>query len=94
MLEANGFIVEKGFSGMETAFKAILGSGRPVIGYLGEFDTLPNLSQQAIPERALVDGRDNGHGCGHNLLRTAALGAALALKSEMEVAGLLGTIIF
>jgi aminobenzoyl-glutamate utilization protein B len=94
VLMGNGFTVEAGFSGMATAFRAVWGSGKPVIGYLGEFDALPNLSQQAIPERALADGRKNGHGCGHNLLGTAALGAALALKSEMEAAGLPGTVVF
>jgi aminobenzoyl-glutamate utilization protein B len=94
VLAENGFTVEAGFSGMATAFRAAWGSGKPVIGYLGEFDALPDLSQQAIPERASADGRKNGHGCGHNLLGTAALGAALALKSEMEAARLPGTVVF
>lgn len=94
VLAENGFAVEAGISGMPTAFRAVWGSGKPVIGYLGEFDALPDLSQQAVPERVSADGRKNGHGCGHNLLGTAALGASLALKSEMEAARLPGTVVF
>lgn len=94
VLKSGGFTVEAGLSGMPTAFRAVWGSGKPVIGYLGEFDALPGLSQQAVPERAVADGRSSGHGCGHNLLGTATLGAALALKSELEAAGLPGTVVF
>jgi len=46
-LVKNGFKVEKGVSGMPTAFVATWGSGKPVIGFLAEFDALPGLSQVA-----------------------------------------------
>src|SRR4030042_3140117 len=46
-LTKNGFKVEKGVAGMATAFVATWGSGKPVIGFLAEFDALPNLSQKS-----------------------------------------------
>ena len=45
-LEKEGFAVEKGIAGIPTAFKAVYGSGRPVIGITAEYDALPNLSQE------------------------------------------------
>ena len=47
MLEKEGFQVERGVAGMDTAFVGTYGSGKPVIGILGEYDALPNLSQKA-----------------------------------------------
>ena len=44
-LEEEGFTVERGLAGMPTCFVATYGSGKPVIGFLGEFDALPMLSQ-------------------------------------------------
>ena len=46
-LDDQGFKVEKGLAGIETAFKGTWGSGKPVISFLGEFDALPSLSQEA-----------------------------------------------
>ena len=46
-LKKEGFKVTVGLAGLKTAFKAEWGSGKPVIGFLGEFDALPGLSQKA-----------------------------------------------
>jgi len=87
-----GFQVETGVAGMPTAFVASYGSGGPVIGILAEYDALPGLSQQAVPYREPVTEGAPGHACGHSGLGTAALGAALAVKTAMERNGLKGTI--
>jgi hypothetical protein len=50
-LKKEGFTIEAGVAGMPTAFVATFGSGHPIIGILGEFDALPGVSQQAIPEK-------------------------------------------
>ena len=47
--EQQGFKVERGVAGMPTAFVATYGSGRPVIGIMGEYDALPGVSQKASP---------------------------------------------
>jgi len=92
--EKKGFAVERGVAGLPTAFVASFGQGRPVIGVLGEYDALPGLSQKAqAPKEALQAGAP-GHGCGHNLLGTGALGAALAIKDLMAAGKLKGTIRF
>ncbi|HEX2987767.1 MAG TPA: M20 family metallopeptidase [Chloroflexota bacterium] len=91
-LAQEGFEVRRGVGGMPTAFVASWGSGRPIIGYLGEYDALPGLSQRAIPRREpLVPGAP-GHGCGHNLLGVGSLGAAVALKRELQAHGTAGTV--
>ncbi|MBU1186930.1 MAG: amidohydrolase [Acidobacteria bacterium] len=92
-LEEAGFSVERGEAGMPTCFVATYGSGKPVIGFLGEFDALPMISQKGrVPrQEPLVDGAP-GHGCGHNTMCTAAVGAAIAVKKTMEEFGLKGTI--
>lgn len=93
VLEVEGFDVERGIAGIETAFVANFGAGKPVISFLGEFDALSDLSQEAgvIEQQAIVSG-GSGHGCGHNLLGTSALGAALAVKEYMQENGLSGTV--
>ncbi len=53
-MEEGGFKVERGVAGIPTSFIASIGSGKPVIGILGEYDALPGLSQQAVPVRQLV----------------------------------------
>ena len=50
-LKASGFSIEEGVAGMPTAFVATWGSGKPVIGVMGEFDALPGLSQDSVAER-------------------------------------------
>ncbi|WP_315709206.1 M20 family metallopeptidase [Brenneria uluponensis] len=95
VLEAEGFQVERGIAGIDTAFVASVGNGKPVVALLGEFDALAGLSQQAgcTFQSAVEDGA-NGHGCGHNLLGTAALGGVLAIKAWLEQHPQSGTIRF
>jgi aminobenzoyl-glutamate utilization protein B len=88
----NGFEVETGVGGMPTAFVASWGSGKPVIGFLGEYDALPGVSQKVSPVKEEVTPGGCGHGCGHNLLGVAAMGAAIALKEELSLRGLPGTV--
>lgn len=94
-LAEEGFDVERGVGGMDTAFIASFGSGKPVIGILGEFDALAGLSQQAgcAQPKPLVEN-GNGHGCGHNLLGTAGLAAAFAVKAWMQQHNTGGTLRF
>ena len=95
VLEAQGFTVERNLCGIPTAFSGSFGSGRPVIGILGEYDALSGLSQKAgfVEHKPLTEG-GCGQGCGHNLLGAASLGAAMAVKHEIEAGNLQGTVIF
>lgn len=94
VLKEEGFQVEKGISGIETAFTASFGSGRPVIGILAEYDALSGLSQKAgAAEREEVICGGNGHGCGHNLLGAGAFAAALGIRAYLEKADISGTVI-
>ncbi len=92
-LEKAGFSVERGAAGMPTCFIATYGSGKPVIGLLGEFDALPMLSQKGrVPVKdPLLEGAP-GHGCGHNTMCTAAAAAAIAVKNAMDKYGFSGTV--
>ena len=92
--EKNGFEVERGVAGMPTAFVATYGSGKPVIGILGEFDALPGISQKAQPTKEPLEVGAAGHGCGHNLFGTGSLGAAIAIKELIEQGKISGTIKF
>ena len=92
--EAQGFTVERGIAGMPTAFVASYGEGRPIVGVLGEYDALPGLSQKAGSAKEVLEAGAPGHGCGHNLLGAASLGAALAIKELMAEGKLKGTIRF
>ena len=94
LLRENGFQVTTGLGGLETSIKAEWGNGEPVIGFLGEFDALPDLSQKTVAHRSPLVENAPGHGCGHNLLGTSAAAAAIALRYEMEEQGLPGTVIF
>lgn len=92
-LESEGFQVERGVGGIKTAFIGSFGSGKPVVAILGEFDALSGMSQkkaQAKQEPEVPGG--NGHGCGHNLLGTASLAAAVAVKQYMEENNIKGTV--
>jgi aminobenzoyl-glutamate utilization protein B len=92
--ESAGFRVERGVAGLPTAFVATFGSGKPVIGIVGEYDALPGISQKTTPKKeARVEGAP-GHGCGHNLFGTASLAAAIAIKEQMDAGRLKGTIRF
>ena len=94
-LKKLGFEVEAGFDGIQTAFTAKYGHGKPVIGILGEFDALTGLSQQGCcaERKQVVDG-GNGHGCGHNMLGAGAMAAAIGVKAYLEQTGHEGTVIF
>ncbi len=94
VLEKEGFHVERKAAGIETAFSASYGSGRPVIGILAEYDALSGLSQKEgllVREEKAAGG--NGHGCGHNLLGAGALAAALGVKAYLKETGTQGTVI-
>jgi aminobenzoyl-glutamate utilization protein B len=92
--QAQGFTVERGVAGMPTAFVATYGSGKPVIGILGEYDALPGISQKAVPRKEPLERGAAGHGCGHNLFGAGSLGAAVAIKELIEAGALTGTIRF
>jgi amidohydrolase len=70
-LENNGFRIESGIGGLSTAFKAIYGSGKPVIALIAEYDALPDV----------------GHSCGHNIIGTSAIGAGVACRSAVDSLG-------
>lgn len=89
-LESEGFSVEWGTAGLNTAFEARWGQGKPVVGFLAEYDALPGLGQEPVPRQCPTGGP--GHGCGHNLLGAACAGAASMLKEQMEQEGLGGTV--
>ena len=67
-LEKEGFSVERSYTGIETAFKATFGSGRPNVCVICEYDALPEI----------------GHACGHNLIAEAGVAAGLGLKAVLE----------
>jgi len=90
--EAQGFRVERGIIGIPTAFVASYGSGKPIIGILGEFDALPGVSQKAVSNKDPLHEGAAGHGCGHNLFGAGSMGAAVAIKELMEAGKLSGTI--
>ena len=90
----NGFHVEEGVAGIKTAFTASYGSGRPIIGILGEFDANAGISQKRKPVKEARIPGGAGHGCGHNLFGTASLGAAIAIKEQIEKGNIQGTVIF
>lgn len=67
-LRDNGFSVEYGAYDLETAFKAAIGKSAPRIAIMAEYDALEVV----------------GHGCGHNIIGTAAAGAGVALASVIK----------
>ena len=70
-LEKQNLQVERGVGGVETAFRATIpggGGDGPTIAVLAEYDALPEI----------------GHGCGHNLIAMAAMGAAMGLKANAQ----------
>ena len=70
-LEAHDFAVERGIGGVETAFRATQEGGAgdgPTVAVLAEYDALPEI----------------GHGCGHNLIAMAGLGAGLGVQANMK----------
>jgi len=93
VLQKEGFKVTWGVGGEPTAFVATAGSGAPTIALLAEYDALPGLSQKAgaATKSALVEN-GAGHGCGHNLLGTAATAAAISANRERQSRKLPGTV--
>ncbi len=92
-LRHQGFRVTEGVAGIPTALIGEAGEGGPVIAFLGEYDALPGLSQEAgIAEHRPVEPGGHGHGCGHNLLGSAALLAAAATKTWLAEQGLPGRV--
>jgi aminobenzoyl-glutamate utilization protein B len=91
-LQENGFTVQAGVADIPTAFVATYGTGKPVIGILAEYDALPGLSQEAIPEKRSVAGKDAGQGCGHHLFGTASVAAGIEIKKLIEQRKFTGTI--
>ena len=94
VLRREGFTVEENLAGIQTAFSGRFGSGRPVIGILGEFDALSGLSQVAGVAEQISAGGESGHGCSHNLLGTGSLGAAIGVKAWLQKTGKPGTVIY
>ena len=89
MLRAEGFRIKENAAGIPTAVIGEAGQGGPVIAILGEYDALPGLSQQpGLAEPKMVDTSGFGHGCGHNLLGSAAMLAATAIKDWIEAEGI------
>ncbi len=75
-LEKEGFTVERSYTGIETAFRATFGSGRPNVCVICEYDALPDI----------------GHACGHNLIAEAGVAAGLGLKAVLESSEIKGTV--
>jgi amidohydrolase len=76
-LESAGFAVERGVGGLPTAFRATFGDGPLNVAFIAEYDALPDV----------------GHACGHNIICTAALGAAVGLAAVAREAGVTVTVI-
>ncbi|MEY3433538.1 MAG: hypothetical protein RL131_1474, partial [Bacteroidota bacterium] len=91
-LKKEGFQVEAGVADIPTAFVATYGSGSPVIGILAEYDALPGLAQEAVPEKKSIAGQAGGHGCGHHLFGAASVAAGVSIKKLIEEKKLTGTI--
>ncbi len=72
LLEREGFAVERGTAGLDTAFVARTGSGPLTVAFCAEYDALPGI----------------GHACGHNLIAASSVGAGLALRDVADELGL------
>ncbi len=94
LLREAGFDVQTGIGGIKTAIRASWGSGRPVIGLLGEYDALPGMSQKVCAHKEPVVPGEWGQACGHNLLGVGHVGAAIGLKKAMEEGKLSGTVVY
>ena len=93
MLEEEGFRITENVAGIPTAVMGEAGEGGPVIAILGEYDALPGLSQVAgIAEPKELVAGGHGHGCGHNMLGSAALLAATAVKNYLAASGIKGRV--
>ena len=87
-LRHQGFRITENLADIPTAVMGEWGEGGPVIAFLGEYDALPGLSQEAgVAEHRPVETGGHGHGCGHNLLGSSALLAATAVKDWLAEIG-------
>ena len=93
-LREEGFAVESGVAGIDTAFVARYGDDDPVVGTMGEFDALPGMSQAAKAEREPVEEGAPGHGCGHNLFGVGSLAGAVAVKRAIERGEVDGSVVY
>ena len=91
-LKADGFKVEAGVAGMPTAFVASFGSGKPVIGILAEYDALPGISQEGVPEKKARPGSTAAHACGHHAFGAGSIEAAAATAAWLKATGQKGTL--
>jgi aminobenzoyl-glutamate utilization protein B len=86
-LKDAGFEVTMGVAGEPTAFIASFRNGAgPVVAVTAEYDALPGLAQNVSPTKSPIAGQAHGHGCGHNLLGAASVGAAIAVKKWLTAA--------
>ena len=92
ILKDAGFTITPGVAGMPTAFIAEYGSGHPIIGILGEYDALPGLSQEAMPEQKPITEGAPGHGCGHHLFGVGSAASAIAISEWLTKTKTPGTI--
>ena len=86
ILKEEGFALTEGDAGIPTCFTGTFsyGTGKPVMGILGEYDALSSLSQKAAdPHKEPLKEGAPGHGCGHCALGTGALAAALAVREYL-----------
>ncbi|MAP00407.1 MAG: amidohydrolase, partial [Rhodobacteraceae bacterium] len=92
-LQYHGFSVTKGIANIPTAVIGEYGTDGPVIAFLGEYDALAGLSQKADQfYREPIKKGENGHGCGHNLLGSASMQAAVALRDWLRDSNLPGVV--
>lgn len=88
-----GFRVVEGIADIPTSVIGEAGQGGPVIAFLGEYDALPGLSQEAgVSEHRPIEAGGHGHGCGHNLLGSGSMLAAIALKNYLAEKGIPGRV--
>ena len=89
----HGFSVTKGIANIPTAVVGEYGTDGPIIAFLGEYDALAGLSQKAdVFHQDPVKKGANGHGCGHNLLGSASMQAAVALRDWLKDSNLPGVV--
>ncbi len=91
-LETEGFSITWNIGGQNTAFIAEWGEGKPILGFIGEYDALPGLSQKNQPTKEPIHEGEAGHGCGHNLLGAGAVASAVAVQKWLKSNGKSGTV--
>src|SRR6195952_2551263 len=92
-LRHQGFRITENVADIPTALIGEWGEGGPVIAFLGEDDALPGRSQEAgVAEHRPIEAGGHGHGCGHNLLGSVALLAAVAMKDWLAETGTPGRV--